>query len=62
MDKLLSIDYIINRVMFDGYGIFYEGVLFAIIMKEMIYFKIDETNRTMYREAASKRFQHGISY
>ncbi|UCE97392.1 MAG: hypothetical protein JSV74_05430 [Dehalococcoidia bacterium] len=37
MDKLLSIDDINNRAMFDGYGIFYEEVLFAIIMKEMLF-------------------------
>jgi len=62
MDKLSSIGYIKNRAMFGAYGIFHEGLMFAIILEDILYFQMDESNHAMYEEAESRPFQHGISY
>ncbi len=36
------------RAMFGGYGIYAEGVMFALIAYEVLYFKVDEGNRADY--------------
>ncbi len=48
--------------MFGGYGIFHEGVMFALISNDTLYFKVNESNRDAYERAGSKPFPHGISY
>lgn len=48
--------------MFGGYSIFNEGLMFALIADDTLYFKVDESNRTMYEKAESRPFPHGISY
>jgi DNA transformation protein len=62
MDKLSPIGDIRSRAMFGGYGIFYDGSMFALISEDTLYFKVDESNRNMYEKAQSKPFPHGISY
>jgi DNA transformation protein len=62
MDRLSPIGGIRSRAMFGGYGIFYEGSMFALIAEGTLYFKVNESNRAMYRKAQSKPFPHGISY
>ena len=48
--------------MFGGYGIFHEGLMFALIADDTLYFKVDESNRSMYEEVESRPFPQGISY
>lgn len=48
--------------MFGGYGIFHEGLMFALIADDTLYFKVDESNRDMYEKTKSNPFPHGISY
>ena len=48
--------------MFGGYGIFHEGLMFALISNDILHFKVDESNRDMYVKAGSNKFPHGISY
>jgi DNA transformation protein len=48
--------------MFGGYGIFHEGLMFALISEDSLYFKVNESNRDMYKRTQSKPFPHGISY
>ena len=62
MEKLLPLCYIKSRAMFGGYGIFHEGLMFALISDGVLYFKVDDSNREMYQEAGSSIFPHGISY
>ena len=62
MDKLSPVGYIKSRAMFGGYGIFHEGRMFALISEDILYFKVDESNREMYEQAGSQVFPHGISY
>jgi DNA transformation protein len=62
MDRLSSVGNIRNRAMFGGYGIFHEGLMFALIAEDSLYFKVDESNRAMYEKAESQPFPQGISY
>ena len=62
MDKLSPIGEIKSRAMFGGYGVFHQGLMFALISEDTLYFKVNESNRDMYKRAQSKPFPHGISY
>lgn len=62
VDKLAGLGDIHSRAMFGGYGIFHEGLMFALISDGVLFFKVDDTNRRMYEKAGSNKFQHGISY
>ena len=54
MQKLDSLGYVTSRAMFGGYGIFHEGLMFALIADDTLYFKVNESNRAMYEKAGSK--------
>jgi len=62
MQKLELLGNVNSRAMFGGYGIFHEGLMFALIADDTLYFKVDQSNRSMYQEAGSRPFPHGISY
>jgi DNA transformation protein len=62
MDKLSPIGEIKSPAMFGGYGIFHQGLMFALISRDTLHFKVTESNRDMYERAQSKPFPHGISY
>ena len=60
--KLSGLGEVHSRAMFGGYGIFYEGLMFALISDGVLYLKVDNSNREMYEKAGSSKFPHGISY
>jgi len=62
LEKLSPIGDIKSHAMFGGFGIFHEGLMFALISEDILYFKVNETNRDIYESAQSKPFPHGISY
>ena len=62
VDKLAGLGEVHGRAMFGGYGIFHEGLMFALISDGVLYFKVDDSNREMYETAGSSKFPHGISY
>ena len=62
MQKLEPLGDVDSRAMFGGYGIFHQGRMFALIADDTLYFKVNESNQSMYQEADSKPFPHGISY
>ena len=62
IEKLSPIGDIKGRAMFGGYGIFHEGLMFALISEDTLYFKVNYSNRDIYEKAGSNQFPHGISY
>lgn len=44
--------------MFGGYGIYKEGIIFGLIVQNMLYFKVDESNRSDYEEHESVPFSY----
>jgi DNA transformation protein len=39
--------------MFGGYGIFHDSAMFALISKDRLYFKVDDSNRSAYENVGS---------
>jgi len=62
VDKLSGFGEVHSRAMFGGWGIFHEGLMFALVSDGVLYFKVDNSNREMYEKAGSGKFPHGISY
>lgn len=48
---------IIGRKMFGGYGLYKNGLCFALITSGKLFFKVNETNRMDYEQYGSKPFQ-----
>ncbi len=46
------------RRMFGGAGAFYDDVMFALIIGEVLYFKVDETNRADFEAAGKGPFSY----
>ncbi|MGF1569403.1 MAG: TfoX/Sxy family protein [Nodosilinea sp.] len=44
------------RAMFGGYGLYVEGVMFALIAYDVLYFKADDENRDDYLDAGTGPF------
>lgn len=44
------------RAMFGGAGLYLEGTIFGLIADEILYFKVDDTNRADYAVAGSDPF------
>ncbi len=55
-DLLGQIDGITARAMFGGHGIYKNGVIFAIIAYDELYFKVDESNRADFEHFGSHPF------
>ena len=62
MERLESLGEISDRAMFGGYGIFYQGLMFALTSEDVLYLKVDKSNLEDYEKAGSHKLPHGISY
>lgn len=62
LEQLSPVGDVNGRAMFGGYGIFHEGLMFALISEDTLYFKVNESNRDMYKRTQSNPFPQGISY
>lgn len=49
---------ITTRRMFSGYGVYKDGVIFALILNDALYFKTDEINRQKFIDAGSTPFSY----
>lgn len=57
-DLLADIPGITSKRMFGGYGIYRQGMIFAIIADGVLYFKVNETNKSDYEKYGSKPFTY----
>lgn len=55
-DVLGHIPHISSRAMFGGYGIYQGNIIFAIIVNDQLYFKVNDHNRLNYIQAESTPF------
>ncbi len=44
------------RSMFGGYGVYKNGIIFALIVDDELYFKVNSSNRSQYEELDSEPF------
>lgn len=46
------------RAMFGGYGLYKKGQIFGMIVDDVLYFKVGESNKADYQEAGSNPFTY----
>ena len=56
VSRLNAVAPVTARGMFGGYGLYLEGVMFALIAYETLYFKVDNENREDYLAAETGPF------
>ena len=56
-DQLEGLDGVAHKSMFGGYGIYAGAIFFAIVYRDQLYFKTDESTRGRYEEWGSQAFQ-----
>lgn len=57
-ELLAPLGQVSSRRMFGGHGVYCEGVMFALIADDVLYFKADETNRPALAAAGSEPFTY----
>jgi DNA transformation protein and related proteins len=58
MEIMHSFGGITSRSMFGGYGLYKNGIIFAIIANDELYFKADDSNILTYKQFGSEPFLH----
>ena len=69
MNKSDFVDYVVHdllselagvkaQAMFGGWGIYQDGVIFAIIVDDQLYFKVGDTNKSKYQQHGSRPFTY----
>ncbi len=58
IDQLSDWGNVTSKKMFGGYGLYYRGKIFALIIEEILYFKVDASNKTDYENADSTQFSY----
>src|SRR5437762_13143030 len=57
LDQLSAVDGLRAKSMFGGIGLYAEDVFFGILAADVLYFKVDDTNRSDYEAAGSEAFR-----
>lgn len=57
LDQLEGLGDVVPRSMFGGVGLYQRGVFFGIIAGDVLYLKVDETNRSDYVKAGMGPFK-----
>jgi len=57
-DVLADVPGITSRAMFGGYGIYKNGLIFAIIVDEKLYFKVADSNKSDFASRGMKPFRY----
>jgi DNA transformation protein len=56
LDQLDELGDVVPRSMFGGVGLYCRGVFFGILARDVLYLKVDDTNRPDYERAGMKPF------
>ncbi|AFM40661.1 regulator of competence-specific genes [Desulfosporosinus acidiphilus SJ4] len=57
VDQLGKLGYVTVKKMFGGVSIYYEGLIFGILANDVLYFKVDDSNKTDYVMAGMQPFK-----
>ncbi len=57
VDQLGCIGEIAAKKMFGGVGLYHDGFFFGLISSDVLYFKVDDENRSDYQTAGARPFQ-----
>jgi len=56
VELLGTVGRVVARKMFGGYGLYCDGVMFALIADDVLYFKADDASRAEFERAGSEPF------
>ena len=56
LEQLRLLPNVTGRSMFGGYSLYLDGAIFALIAEDVLYFKVDDTNRGDYEAAGMPAF------
>jgi DNA transformation protein and related proteins len=51
VESLQPLGPVVARCMFGGFGIYLDGIMFALIASDTLYFKVDDGNRRAFEDA-----------
>ena len=57
VDQLGNLGYVTVKKMFGGAGIYYDGLIFGLLGDDVLYFKVDDSNKSDYVRAGMEPFQ-----
>jgi DNA transformation protein len=57
-DQLASLGHVTTLRMFSGAGVYCDGVIFALILRDVVYFKADDGNRAAYEAEGCVPFSY----
>ncbi len=57
IDQLECLGPIRSKRMFGGAGLYFEDLFFALVADDVLYFKVDDSNRPDYEEASMEAFR-----
>src|SRR5262245_44688986 len=57
LDQLEDLGDVTHKAMFGGFGLYCDGVFFALIARDVLYMKVDDANRRDYERAGSQAFR-----
>jgi DNA transformation protein len=57
-DQLASLGHVTTRRMFSGAGIYCDGTIFALVIRDALYLKVDDANRADFQAAGSAPFTY----
>jgi DNA transformation protein len=57
LDQLGELGGVVPRSMFGGVGLYCDDVFFGIIARDVLYLKVDDTNRADYERAGTAAFR-----
>lgn len=57
IDQLSPLGRVVSRRMFSGVGLYADGLFFALIADDTLYFKVDDSTRPAYVARGCRQFQ-----
>jgi len=57
-DQLAPLGHVTARSMFSGAGIYCDGTIFALVIRDTLYLKVDDANRADFQAAGSSPFTY----
>ena len=57
-DQMAPLGPVVSRRMFSGAGLYCDGVIFALILRDVLYLKVDDGNRGDYEAEGSAPFSY----
>jgi DNA transformation protein len=57
-DQLTALGHVTTRRMFSGAGVYCDGVIFALILRDALHFRVDDVNRPTFQAEGLEPFRY----